>query len=199
MVRIAAFSDVHGNLPALEAVRKAVDAARPDYVAICGDLVFNGPDPAGTLALIQELEKAGAFVTLGNTDLAVADGDFTRRVPVVHGRRPGLVRRCGRVGPRPDRRRRHRLPAPPPVRAPAARRRRPGPLLPRLARVADRRARRGPRSGRHHRSGQRNRREGHRLRPHPPARGPRGRLADDRQRRQRRLRLRRRSRRPAGP
>ena len=47
MVRIAALSDIHGNLPALEAVRKAVDAARPDYVAICGDLVFNGPDPVG--------------------------------------------------------------------------------------------------------------------------------------------------------
>src|ERR1035437_2000080 len=67
MVRIAALSDIHGNLPALAAVRKAVDAARPDYVAICGDLGFNGPDPAGTLALVKELEKSGAFITLGNT------------------------------------------------------------------------------------------------------------------------------------
>lgn len=81
MTRIAAFSDVHGNLPALEAVRKALDAARPDYVAICGDIVFNGPDPAGSLALVRDLEKAGAFVTLGNTDLAVADGDFTAAFP----------------------------------------------------------------------------------------------------------------------
>jgi putative phosphoesterase len=81
MVRIAALSDIHGNLPALTAVHKAVDAARPDYVAICGDLVFNGPDPAGTLALIQELQRAGAFVTLGNTDVAVADGDFTAAFP----------------------------------------------------------------------------------------------------------------------
>ncbi len=81
MVRIAALSDIHGNLPALEAVRKAVDAARPDYVAICGDLVFNGPDPAGSLALVQELQRAGAFVILGNTDLAVADGDFTAAFP----------------------------------------------------------------------------------------------------------------------
>jgi len=45
MVRIAALSDIHGNLPALQEVRKAVDAARPDYVAICGDLALNGPDP----------------------------------------------------------------------------------------------------------------------------------------------------------
>ncbi len=81
MVRIAALSDVHGNLPALSAVHKAVDAARPDYVAICGDLVFNGPDPAGTLALVQELQRAGAFVTLGNTDVAVADGDYTAAFP----------------------------------------------------------------------------------------------------------------------
>jgi putative phosphoesterase len=81
MVRIAAFSDIHGNLPALTAVRKAVDAARPDFVAICGDLVFNGPDPAGTLALVKELDKAGAFITLGNTDLAVADGDYAAAFP----------------------------------------------------------------------------------------------------------------------
>jgi len=81
MVRIAALSDIHGNLPALEAVHKAVDAARPDYVAICGDLVFNGPDPVGTLALVRELQRAGAFVTLGNTDVAVADGDYTAAFP----------------------------------------------------------------------------------------------------------------------
>ena len=81
MVRIAALSDVHGNRAALEAVRKAIDAARPDYVAVCGDLVFNGPDPVGTLAIVQELQRAGAFVILGNTDVAVADGDFTAAFP----------------------------------------------------------------------------------------------------------------------
>jgi putative phosphoesterase len=81
MVRIAVLSDIHGNLLALEAVRKAVDAARPDYVAICGDLIFNGPDPVGTLALVQELGRSGAFVTLGNTDVAVADGDYTAAFP----------------------------------------------------------------------------------------------------------------------
>ena len=81
MVRIAALSDIHGNLPALQEVRKAMDAARPDYVAICGDLVFNGPDPAGTVDLVRELERAGAFVICGNTDLAVTDGDYTAAFP----------------------------------------------------------------------------------------------------------------------
>lgn len=81
MTRIAALSDVHGNLPALQAVRRAVDAARPDYVAICGDLAMNGPDPAGTVALVRELEQAGAFVIQGNTDIAVADGDYMAAFP----------------------------------------------------------------------------------------------------------------------
>jgi putative phosphoesterase len=81
MVKIAALSDVHGNLPALAEVRAAVDAARPDYVAICGDLAMNGPDPAGSVDLVRELERAGAFVIAGNTDLAVADGDYTAAFP----------------------------------------------------------------------------------------------------------------------
>jgi putative phosphoesterase len=81
MVRIAALSDVHGNLPALQEVRRAVHAARPDYVAICGDLAFNGPDPAGSVDLVRELERAGAFVICGNTDLAVTDGDYTAAFP----------------------------------------------------------------------------------------------------------------------
>ncbi len=81
MTRIAVLSDVHGNLPALTEVRRAIDATRPDFVAICGDLVMNGPDPAGTLALVRELDKAGAFVICGNTDLAVADGDFAAAFP----------------------------------------------------------------------------------------------------------------------
>ena len=81
MVRIAVLSDIHGNLPALQEVRKAVDSARPDYVAICGDLAMNGPDPVGTVDLVRELDRAGAFVICGNTDLAVTDGDFTAAFP----------------------------------------------------------------------------------------------------------------------
>jgi putative phosphoesterase len=89
MTRIAVLSDIHGNLPALTDVRRAVDAARPDFVAICGDLVMNGPDPAGSLALVRELEKAGAYVICGNTDLAVADGDYTAAFPWFSDGAPG--------------------------------------------------------------------------------------------------------------
>ena len=51
MARIALFGDVHGNVLALEAVRDAVRASRPDAVMIAGDLVLNGPAPAETIDL----------------------------------------------------------------------------------------------------------------------------------------------------
>ena len=81
MVRIAAFGDVHGNVAALEAVGKAVKAAKPDAVLITGDLVLNGPEPAATVDLLRELEAAGALVVQGNTDVAVADFDYAAAFP----------------------------------------------------------------------------------------------------------------------
>jgi putative phosphoesterase len=81
MTRIAVLSDIHGNLPAAVEVKKAVDAARPDYLAVLGDLAMNGPDPAGVVDLVRELEMAGAFVICGNTDLAVTDGDYAAAFP----------------------------------------------------------------------------------------------------------------------
>jgi predicted phosphodiesterase len=81
MTRIALFSDVHGVLQALEAVREAVAAAAPDVVAVAGDLAFNGGDPAATVDGVRELEAAGALVVAGNTDIAVADFDYGAAFP----------------------------------------------------------------------------------------------------------------------
>jgi putative phosphoesterase len=81
MTRIALFSDVHGVVQALEAVRDAVRAAAPDVVAIAGDLAMNGADPAATIDGVRELEAAGALVVQGNTDIAVADADFGAAFP----------------------------------------------------------------------------------------------------------------------
>ena len=79
--RIAVLSDVHGNAPALEAVRKAVKAAKPDAVLVAGDIVLNGPDPSGSLDGVRELAAAGALVVQGNTDVAVADFDYSAAFP----------------------------------------------------------------------------------------------------------------------
>lgn len=81
MARIALFGDVHGNILALEAVRAAVKAAKPDAVLIAGDHVLNGPEPAATIDALRELEADGALVVQGNTDIAVADFDYSAAFP----------------------------------------------------------------------------------------------------------------------
>lgn len=62
-MRVAALYDVHGNLPALQAVLGDIEA---DVVLFGGDLV-SGPFPDETLELARSVEKA-EFV-LGNADL----------------------------------------------------------------------------------------------------------------------------------
>ncbi len=81
MTRMAILSDVHGNAVALDAVRKAIRSARPDVVAIAGDLVLNGPDPATVVDTLREMETDGAMVISGNTDIAVADFDYAAAFP----------------------------------------------------------------------------------------------------------------------
>ena len=63
-MRVAALYDVHGNLPALEAVLGEVDADRVDAV-VCGGDVAAGPFPAECVERLQEL---GAVFVRGNAD-----------------------------------------------------------------------------------------------------------------------------------
>ena len=79
--RIAVLSDVHGNVGALEAVRKALKKEKPDVVLVAGDLVMNGPEPGATVDAIREMERDGAIVVQGNTDVAVADADYAAAFP----------------------------------------------------------------------------------------------------------------------
>ena len=72
---------MHGNLLALEAVRKALKKEKPDVVLIAGDLVMNGPEPGATIDAIREMERDGAIVVQGNTDVAVADADYGAAFP----------------------------------------------------------------------------------------------------------------------
>ena len=81
MTRIALFSDVHGVVQALDAVRAAIAVAAPDVIAVAGDLALHGGDPVATVDGIRELEAAGALVIAGNTDIAVADFDYGAAFP----------------------------------------------------------------------------------------------------------------------
>jgi putative phosphoesterase len=69
-VRVAAISDIHGNLPALEAVLREVRAATPDLIVVCGD-VASGPMPAETIDTLRRLGNT-RFVR-GNADRGLID------------------------------------------------------------------------------------------------------------------------------
>jgi putative phosphoesterase len=69
-MRVAAISDIHGNLPALEAVLAEVERERPDLLVFGGD-VASGPMPAETIELLLRLQNA-RFVR-GNADRGLID------------------------------------------------------------------------------------------------------------------------------
>ena len=69
MRRIAIFSDIHGNLPALDAVLADVDAAGVTERYCLGDLVGYGPDPAG---VIDRMRESGIPTVYGNYDEGIA-------------------------------------------------------------------------------------------------------------------------------
>lgn len=70
MRRVALFSDIHGNLPALDAV--LADIARSGVTeAYClGDLVGYGPDPAG---VVERMRASGIPTIKGNYDEGVGE------------------------------------------------------------------------------------------------------------------------------
>lgn len=92
-MRLAILSDIHGNLPALEAVLADIQAqGAPDLYWVLGDLVAFGPWPAETLARLRALPNV-AFVQ-GNTDRYVVTG--RRPLAPVHSpedwaRMPGFL------------------------------------------------------------------------------------------------------------
>ncbi|MDZ7706550.1 MAG: metallophosphoesterase family protein [Trueperaceae bacterium] len=62
---IVVLSDVHGNLPALDAVIADLDAVSPEIVIVNGDMVNRGPQGAEVLDRIDELDWT---MVLGNHD-----------------------------------------------------------------------------------------------------------------------------------
>jgi predicted phosphodiesterase len=68
-MRVAALYDIHGNLPALEAVLKDVESAGVDRILVGGD-VLPGPFPCESLSLLARLRVPATFI-LGNGEVAV--------------------------------------------------------------------------------------------------------------------------------
>src|SRR6266849_10652746 len=69
MESVAVITDIHGNLPALEASLREIERLGVDAVYCGGDLVGYGPHPNEVCALIQE---RGIVTIYGNYDYAIA-------------------------------------------------------------------------------------------------------------------------------
>ncbi len=71
---IAFISDIHGNLPALQAVLKDIDSLGTiDRVLCLGDVIGYGPQPVETLELVASRCK---LILMGNHEHAVIHGAF---------------------------------------------------------------------------------------------------------------------------
>ena len=69
-MRVAAISDIHGNLPALEAVLDEAGREKPGLIVFCGD-VASGPMPAETIDRLLTLK--GARFVRGNADRGLVE------------------------------------------------------------------------------------------------------------------------------
>ncbi len=66
MKRIAIFSDIHGNLQALQSILKDIDNEKIDKTICLGDVIGIGPNPKETLQLIK---KNNIELLLGNHEI----------------------------------------------------------------------------------------------------------------------------------
>ncbi|MEZ4517642.1 MAG: metallophosphoesterase family protein [Chloroflexota bacterium] len=64
-MRIAIFSDIHGNLSAFRAVLENIDQQAPDLIVFAGDLCLVGPRPAQCVDLLRSRRITAVY---GNTD-----------------------------------------------------------------------------------------------------------------------------------
>ncbi len=79
-MKVVVFSDVQGNLSALEAALEIIDHWQPDMVAMAGDLINRGPESAQCLALFHTQRQRHGWLP-------------------VNGNHETWVLRCGREAP----------------------------------------------------------------------------------------------------
>lgn len=89
-MKVAVFSDVQGNLPALEELVERIQAWQPELVVMAGDLINRGPDSLRCLECFDQMRRErGWLPVLGNHEV--------------------WVLRCGREAPRSEGERQMRI------------------------------------------------------------------------------------------
>lgn len=89
-MRVAAIYDIHGNLPALEAVLEEVRQEDVDHVVVGGDVV-PGPMVRETLARLLALDVPVRFIQ-GNCEVAVLEAIAGRDHPAVPEQHRPIIR-----------------------------------------------------------------------------------------------------------
>ncbi|MCU0482271.1 MAG: metallophosphatase family protein [Anaerolineae bacterium] len=84
-MKLAVFSDVHGNLTALETVKVDIEAHQPDLIWCLGDLASHGARPAECIQTIRTWREAfgkDKFMVIGgNTDRYLVTGERFKLPP----------------------------------------------------------------------------------------------------------------------
>lgn len=80
-MRVAVFSDVHGNDLALDAVLHAATADGAEAFWCLGDVVAHGPRPVEAVARLRGMEDL--LCVRGNTDRYVLTGDVSGMIPPI--------------------------------------------------------------------------------------------------------------------
>lgn len=78
MMNVLVFSDIHGNLEALNAMLSEV---KFDKAVFLGDIVDYGPDPGETLDIVF---KEADYIVQGNHDYAAGTGEDCNCAPAMH-------------------------------------------------------------------------------------------------------------------
>ena len=78
-MRLAVLADIHGNLPALEAVLADLQQHDVDGIIIAGDLTGGGPYPVETIRLLRTLS---CWIIRGNTKISDVNGALHTNLPV---------------------------------------------------------------------------------------------------------------------
>jgi predicted phosphodiesterase len=75
MTRLAILADIHGNLPALEAVLQDLSQFSVDHVIVAGDAIDRGPF---SVEVLQRVTREGWAVIRGNAELYLLDYNTPR-------------------------------------------------------------------------------------------------------------------------
>lgn len=64
-MKLAILSDIHGNLPALQAVAVDISVWQPDMVVVNGDVVNGGPQSVACWAFVQQRQQEDDWIVVG--------------------------------------------------------------------------------------------------------------------------------------